>query len=77
MHGLLAQPVVALGFSGLSLLLLVLILLSVPGPVKGLYWFRVASPVTDGAELLTGVTGWCWTGVSHGAAYDSICVQSD
>ncbi|KAJ9102398.1 hypothetical protein QFC21_002798 [Naganishia friedmannii] len=65
LHGLLAQPVVALGFSGLSLLLLVLVLLSVPGPIKGLSWFRVASPVTDGAELITGLQGWCWSGTSN------------
>ncbi|GFZ43538.1 hypothetical protein JCM24511_01258 [Saitozyma sp. JCM 24511] len=41
-HPLFAQPAISLGLTGLALLLLVLVLLSVPGPIKGLYWFSVA-----------------------------------
>jgi hypothetical protein len=63
-HGMLAQPVFALGLSGLSLLLLVIVLLAVPGPVRGLYWFSMASPTDVGTELRAGVLGWCWANVS-------------
>lgn len=62
----LSQPVIALGISGLSLLLLVIVLLSVPGPVESLYWFEMDSPTGEGAVLKTGVNGWCWAGVSRG-----------
>lgn len=63
-HGMLAQPVFALGMSGLSLLLLVIVLLAVPGPVRGLYWFSMDSPTDVGTELRAGVLGWCWANVS-------------
>ena len=59
----LSQPVVPLGISSLSLLLLVVVLLSVPGPAQGLYWFQMDSPTGDGAVLKAGVMGWCWAGV--------------
>ncbi|EIW72771.1 hypothetical protein TREMEDRAFT_26328 [Tremella mesenterica DSM 1558] len=58
----LAQPGISLGLSALSLLLLVLVLLSVPGPIKGLYWFSIDG--TDG-PLSAGVTGWCMTDTSN------------
>ena len=54
----------ALGISSLSLLLLVVVLLSVPGPAQGLYWFQMDSPTGEGAVLKAGVMGWCWAGVS-------------
>lgn len=63
-HGMLAQPVFTLGVSGISLLLLILVLLAVPGPVRGLYWFSMGSPTDPGAELRAGVLGWCWADVS-------------
>lgn len=56
-HPLLAKPAISLGLTALSLLLLVLVLLSVPGPIKGLYWFSVRTEVGD--ELSAGVLGWC------------------
>jgi hypothetical protein len=57
-HPLFAQPAISLALTGLALLLLVLVLLSVPGPIKGLYWFSVAGE--DGSEPLSaGVLGWC------------------
>lgn len=57
----LRHPVLALSFTALSLLLLVLVLLSVPGPIKGLYWFSVPGEQdTDQAGALSvGVLGWC------------------
>ena len=55
-HPALSQPGISLGLTALSLLLLVLVLLSVPGPIKGLYWFSVDG--TDG-PFTAGVTGWC------------------
>ena len=61
----LSQPVIALGISSLSLLLLVVVLLSVPGPAQGMYWFQMDSPTGEGAVLKTGVMGWCWAGVSR------------
>lgn len=61
-----AQPVIPLGISALSLILLVFVLLSVPGPAQGIYWFEMDSPVDDaGATLKAGVMGWCWSGVSE------------
>lgn len=66
-RGLLAQPVFALGMSALSILLLVVVLLAVPGPVRGLYWFSMASPVEGASELRAGVLGWCWAEVSREA----------
>jgi hypothetical protein len=56
-HSLLSKPAISLGLTSLSLLLLVLVLLSVPGPIKGLYWFSVKTEVGD--ELSAGVLGWC------------------
>jgi hypothetical protein len=67
----LSQPVMALGISGLSLLLLVIVLLSVPGPVESLYWFEMDSPTGEGAVLKTGVNGWCWAGVSCGQGFQT------
>ena len=58
-HSLMAQPVVSLGLTSLSLLLLVLVLLSVPGPIKGLYWFSVPAEVSGMGQLSAGVLGWC------------------
>jgi hypothetical protein len=60
----LSQPVVPLATSALALLLLVMVLLSVPGPIKTLYWFQV--PATNGdimSKLRGGVNGWCWSQV--------------
>lgn len=68
-HGLLAQPVFATGMSALSLLLLIIVLLAVPGPVRGLYWFSMASPIEGSAELKAGVLGWCWAEVSGSQSY--------
>jgi hypothetical protein len=56
-HPLLSKPAISLGLTSLSLFLLVLVLLSVPGPIKGLYWFSVRTEVGD--ELSAGVLGWC------------------
>ena len=56
-HPFLSKPAISLGLTSLSLLLLVLVLLSVPGPIKGLYWFRVDND--NGDELSAGVLGWC------------------
>lgn len=67
-NSLLRQPVVSLGISGLSLLLLVIVLLSVPGPIKSMYWFSLDSPQGEGDQLMAGVMGWCWAGVSQRAA---------
>lgn len=64
-NSLLRQPVTSLGISGLSLLLLVIVLLSVPGPVKSMYWFSLDSPTGEGDKLMAGVMGWCWAGVSR------------
>ena len=58
-HSLLSQPALSLGLTGLSLLLLVLVLLSVPGPIKGLYWFSVPGEVSGMGKLTAGVLGWC------------------
>lgn len=56
-HPLLSKPAISLGLTSLSLLLLVLVLLSVPGPIKGLYWFSVENDLGD--EISAGVLGWC------------------
>ncbi|ORX35982.1 hypothetical protein BD324DRAFT_570172, partial [Kockovaella imperatae] len=56
---------VALALSTLSLLLLVLVLLSVPGPIKGLYWFQVDGQHTGSGPLKSGVLGWCETDTSN------------
>lgn len=61
---ILRQPGISLGISGLGLLLLVIVLLSVPGPVQSLHWFEMDSPTEDGQVLKAGVMGWCWAGVS-------------
>ncbi len=63
--GIFAQPVVCLGLSSLALLLLVIVLLSVPGPIKSLYCFQI--PVINAGvtqQLRGGVKGWCWSQVS-------------
>lgn len=52
-----------MGLTALALLLLVLVLLSVPGPIKGLYWFAVDGE--DGQEVSAGVLGWCSTSHVH------------
>lgn len=57
--GVLANPAVALGFSALSLLLLVIVLLSVPGPIKGLYWFSIEGEQSGQGKMTVGVLGWC------------------
>lgn len=48
---------ISLGLTALSLLLLVMVLLSVPGPIKGLYWFSVKGE--EGGSISAGVLGWC------------------
>ena len=58
-HPSFASPLVSLGLTSLSLLLLVLVLLSVPGPIKGLYWFSVDAEVSGIGKLTSGVLGWC------------------
>jgi hypothetical protein len=58
-HPMMSQAAVALGLTALSLLLLVLVLLSVPGPIKGLYWFSVPAAVSGMGKLTAGVSGWC------------------
>jgi hypothetical protein len=59
-HGsVLANPALSLGFTALSLLLLVLVLLSVPGPIKGLYWFSVQGEQSGQGNMNVGVLGWC------------------
>lgn len=55
----LAHPGISLGFTALSLLLLVLVLLSVPGPIKGLYWFSVEGEQSGLGRMNIGVLGWC------------------
>ncbi|WRT64169.1 uncharacterized protein IL334_001098 [Kwoniella shivajii] len=62
-HPILSQPFFSLGFTALSLLLLVLVLLSVPGPIKGLYWFTVKDE--EGGSISAGVLGWCMTDTSN------------
>lgn len=58
-HPLISQTFLSLGLTSLALLLLVLVLLSVPGPIKGMYWFSVEGHgITDG-PLSAGVLGWC------------------
>lgn len=56
-HPFLAKPSISLCLTALSLLLLVLVLLSVPGPIKGLYWFSVRGE--NGESISAGVLGWC------------------
>ncbi len=53
------EPGIALGLAAFSLLLLVIVLLSVPGPIKGLYWFSVAGEQSGEGNLSAGVLGWC------------------
>jgi hypothetical protein len=56
---ILANPAISLAFTALSLLLLVLVLLSVPGPIKGLYWFSVEGEQSGQGNMNVGVLGWC------------------
>lgn len=58
-HKILSSPAISLALTALSLLLLVLVLLSVPGPIKGLYWFAVPAEVSGIGKLTAGVLGWC------------------
>lgn len=58
-HSAFANPAVSLGLSAFSLLLLVLVLLSVPGPIKGLYWFSIQAEQTGEGNMNVGVLGWC------------------
>ena len=67
-HTLLSSPVIALGLSALSLLLLVLVLLSVPGPIKGLYWFSVDGEQSGMGQLKSGVLGWCGESKRNGGS---------
>ncbi|ORY23198.1 hypothetical protein BCR39DRAFT_549724 [Naematelia encephala] len=64
-HPILSQTIISLGLTGLSLLLLVLVLLSVPGPIKGLYWFSVPGETSGVGDLTAGVLGWCETATSN------------
>jgi hypothetical protein len=66
--GALANPAVALGFSALSLLLLVIVLLSVPGPIKGLYWFSIEGEQSGQGKMTVGVLGWCCESACSGAS---------
>ncbi|WVQ97437.1 hypothetical protein IAU59_004550 [Kwoniella sp. CBS 9459] len=63
-HSILSKPFVSLGLTALTLLLLVLVLLSVPGPIKSLSWFTVKGEGSDGS-LSAGVLGWCMTDTSN------------
>ncbi|OCF41769.1 hypothetical protein I317_04375 [Kwoniella heveanensis CBS 569] len=65
-HPTLSQPFISLGLTALTLLLLVLVLLSVPGPIKSLSWFTVKGE-GEGSEgsLSAGVLGWCMTDTSN------------
>lgn len=63
-HATLRQPAISLGISILSLLLLIIVLLAVPGPIKSMYWFSMETPTEGGDMLLAGILGWCWAGVS-------------
>ncbi|WVF70481.1 hypothetical protein IAT40_005271 [Kwoniella sp. CBS 6097] len=63
-HSTLSQPLISLGLTALSLLLLVLVLLSVPGPIKSLSWFTVKGEESEGS-LSAGVLGWCMTETSN------------
>jgi hypothetical protein len=58
-HPIVANPALSLGLSALSLLLLVLVLLSVPGPIKGLYWFSIEGEQSGQGQMTVGVLGWC------------------
>lgn len=58
-HPLLGSPAVALAFTSLALLLLVLVLLSVPGPIKGLFWFSIDGEQSQNGPMTAGVLGWC------------------
>lgn len=58
-HPAFASPAIALGLTAFSLLLLVLVLQSVPGPIHGMYWFSIPGESTGNGRLLGGVMGWC------------------
>ncbi|ADV21062.1 hypothetical protein CNBC3860 [Cryptococcus gattii WM276] len=64
-HPLISQPFLSLGLTSLALLLLILVLLSVPGPIKGMYWFSVEGQGTTDGPLSAGVLGWCLQGTSN------------
>jgi hypothetical protein len=56
-HPIWMKTSISLGLTALALLLLVMVLLSVPGPIKGLYWFSVKGE--EGGSISAGVLGWC------------------
>lgn len=58
-HPLISQPFFSLGLTSLALLLLVLVLLRVPGPIRRMYWFSVEGQGTTDGPLNAGVLGWC------------------
>ncbi|WVR05907.1 hypothetical protein IAU60_002933 [Kwoniella sp. DSM 27419] len=62
-HPAFSLPAISLGLTALTLLLSVLVLLSVPGPIKGLYWFSVKGE--EGGPMNAGVLGWCMTDTSN------------
>ncbi|WWD17867.1 hypothetical protein CI109_102311 [Kwoniella shandongensis] len=65
-HPLFSQPFIPMSMTALTLLLLVLVLLSVPGPIKGLYWFSVQGLEGDeDGPMTAGVLGWCYTHTSN------------
>ncbi|WWC86276.1 uncharacterized protein L201_001149 [Kwoniella dendrophila CBS 6074] len=62
-HPILSKTFISVGLTSLSLLLLILVLLSVPGPIKSLYWFSVRTE--DGTRIKAGVLGWCMSDTSN------------
>ena len=58
-HPLFSSPALPLGLTAFSLLLLVLVLQSVPGPIRGMYWFSIPEGSTGSSRMLGGVMGWC------------------
>ncbi|XAO23241.1 hypothetical protein I312_102019 [Cryptococcus bacillisporus CA1280] len=64
-HPLISQPFLSLGLTSLALLLLVLVLLRVPGPIRRMYWFSVEGQGTTDGPLNAGVLGWCLQGTSN------------
>jgi hypothetical protein len=74
-HSMMSQAAIALGLTALSLLLLVLVLLSVPGPIKGLYWFSVPAEVSGMGKLTAGVLGWCGQSMPTSSAPESLTEQ--
>ena len=58
-HPAFHSPAISLGLTAFSLLLLVLVLQSVPGPIRGMFWFSIPGESTGSSRMLGGVMGWC------------------